>query len=116
MRRAPRFPVKLRAELFRAHAPPVGITIVDISRDGLGIELPMRLEAGQAIALATESVFVFAAVRHCRESGVLFRAGLAMLHLFEKRVVAPEDRGGSRFLGTTWGKRFHKKGAGALHG
>src|ERR1700744_4646200 len=41
LRRAPRFPVKLSAELFLPLAEPVAVTIVDISSDGLGIELPV---------------------------------------------------------------------------
>ena len=111
LRRTPRFPVTIRAQLFPSHANPVDITIVDISSAGLGLELPISLEAGRAIALASETVFVFAIVRHCRQlSSGLFRAGVEMLHLLEKPAGTPAELVAHRFLGTAWGKRFLKKG------
>ncbi len=39
MRRSPRFPVNFAGQLFSTQADGVAITIVDISRDGLGLEL-----------------------------------------------------------------------------
>jgi len=111
LRRTPRFPVTIHAQLFPPRGSPVDITIVDISSAGLGLELPVAIETGQAIALASESVFVFAIVRHCRQlSSGLFRAGVEMLHLLEKRVGTPAEFVPNRFLGTAWGKRFPKKG------
>jgi hypothetical protein len=112
MRRAPRFPVKVPAQLFPAHGGPVDIIIVDISSEGLGIESPQSLQMGQTLALASESVFVFAIVRHCRKlSNGVFRAGVEMQHLFEKsaEVAAVEIRSG--FLGRVWGRRSSKSGA-----
>jgi hypothetical protein len=61
------------------------------------------------IAIAMESVFLFALVRHCRPlSDCLFRAGVEMQHLFEKPTEVPGDVVGRRFLGTVWGKRLSK--------
>ncbi|HTW67293.1 MAG TPA: PilZ domain-containing protein [Bryobacteraceae bacterium] len=110
-RRTPRFPVKLPAQLFPAHAGPVDITVLDVSSEGLGIESPVPLEIGDAIALATESVFVFAVVRYCRQlSGGPFRAGVEMLHLSANRIGVPAKVVSSRFLGAPWRKRHLKKG------
>ena len=110
LRRVPRFPVKLPGHLFLPHTGPVAITIVDISCDGLGIELPLSVNAGQPIGLATESVFIFAIVHHCRQlSQGLFRAGVEMHHLFEKSVEFSTESPHSGLLGWVWGKRLTKK-------
>lgn len=106
LRRAPRFPVKLSAQLFLPHASPLAITILDISSDGLGIELPVPVETGQPIAIATGSIFVFAVVRHCRQvSASLFRAGIEMHHLFEKGIEPPASSPRSTFLRRVWRRR-----------
>ena len=111
LRRAPRFPVRVRAQLFPAHGGPVDITIVDISSDGLGIESPVSLEIGQVLALASESVFVFAVVRHSHQlPGGMFRAGVEMQHLFEKPPEVPYDEARRGFLGRVWGRRSSQGG------
>jgi hypothetical protein len=111
LRRAPRFPVKVGAQLFPAHGVPVGITIVDISRDGLGIESPVSLQIGQTLALASESVFVLAVVRHCRQGpGGVFPAGVEMQHLFERSGEVLPDEARSGLLGRVWGRRSSKGG------
>lgn len=111
LRRAPRFPVKVGGQLFPSHGGPVDITIVDISSDGLGIESPVSLQIGQTLALASESVFVFAVVRHCRQvPGGGFRAGVEMQHLFENSGEIPPDEARSGILGRVWGRRSSKGG------
>ena len=112
LRRAPRFPVRLPAQLFPSHTEPMAITIVDISADGLGIELPVPVETGQPIAVVTGPVFVFAIVRHCRQlSEGVFRAGAEMNHLFQKNVELPEEASPrSNFVQNILGKRFQKRG------
>ena len=110
LRRAPRFPVKLSAELSLPRAEPVPVTIVDISSDGLGIELPVSVETGQPIAVTTGSVFVFATIRHCRQlSEGLFRAGAEMHHLFQRSVEIPADAPRLTFLQRAWGRRTLKE-------
>jgi hypothetical protein len=111
LRRAPRFPVEVPAALLLAHGA-VAMTIVDISSDGLGLKLPIALEPDQPIAVATESVFVFAIVRHCRRvSEGVFRAGAEMHHLLERHVELPKDSPRSNFLQKLFKSRHHK-GAG----
>lgn len=107
LRRSPRFPVNFSGQLFAAHASPVPTTIVDISRDGLGIEVPVQLEPGQPIGVSTGSVFVFATVRHCRPAPQgLFRAGVEMHHLFEMPSKPAAEPAGTGILRKVWGKRF----------
>jgi hypothetical protein len=109
LRRAPRFPVKLPANLFLSKTEPVAITIVDISSDGLGIELTVSVQPGQPIAVATESVMVFATVRHCRQlpEGT-FRAGAEMHHLFQKSIESLKDNPRSNLLQRVLGQQFRK--------
>jgi hypothetical protein len=110
MRRSPRFPVNFPGHLFAAQANAVAIRIVDISREGLGVELPVPLESGQPIAISTGSVFVFAVVRHCRPAPMgLFRAGVEMHHLFEMPTKPVEEPTGSGILRKVWGRRFSQK-------
>lgn len=109
LRRAPRFPVRVAGYMFQSHGAPVAITIVEISGDGLGIDLPVALEAGQPVAIANASVFLFATVKSCsvREAG--FRAWVEMQHLFEKAGEAPcaEPRAG--LFGKVFSKRLSKR-------
>jgi hypothetical protein len=110
MRRSPRFPVSFPGHLFSARANAVAITIVDISREGLGVEVPVQLDPGQPIAISTGSVFVFAVVRHCRPAPRgLFRAGVEMHHLFEMPAKPAEEQTGSGILRKVWGRRFSQK-------
>jgi hypothetical protein len=89
-RKAPRFPVTIPAELLRPSGDPVAITIRDLSRDGMGIESPVPLIAGQPIAIVSGPAFIFAIVRHCRElPGNMFRAGVEMHHLFDRPRQPP---------------------------
>jgi hypothetical protein len=106
LRSARRFPVRLPARMFPPHGSPVDIAIVDISGDGLGIELAVPVEVGQPIAIANGSAFVFAVVAHCRPvaEGV-FRAGVEMQHVFERCAEVPVAESRSGLLGRVFGKR-----------
>lgn len=107
MRRSPRFPVNFPGQLFSAQAHAMPITIVDISRDGLGVEVSVPLESGQPIAISTGSVFVFAIVRHCRPGPQgLFRAGVEMHHLFEVPAQDALEPVATGILKKVWSKHF----------
>jgi hypothetical protein len=110
LRRTPRFPVRFPAQIFLTQGAPLGITIVDVSSDGLGIELPVPVEAGQPIAITSESVFVFAVVAHCRcvAPGV-FRAGVEMQHLFQRPSEERIEEPRVGLLGKVFGKRLAAK-------
>jgi hypothetical protein len=105
LRREPRFPVTIAAELMRADGVPVAITIRDISRHGMGLETPFAVDIGLPIAVASGPAFVFAVVRYCRPlPNGIFRTGVEMLHLFEpKRPAAePAQRSFLRDLRDKW--------------
>ncbi len=105
LRRAPRFPVTVPAELMLPEGDPVAITIRDISRDGMGLESPLALQPGQLVAISSAPAFIFAVVRHCqRLSEGRFRAGVEMHHLFERPVPLPEPTKATIFqaLRETW--------------
>jgi len=91
LRKAPRFPVTVPAELLLPEGDPVAITIRDISRDGMGLESPLALQPGQLVAISSGPAFIFAVVRHCLPlSKGKFRAGVEMHHLFERPEPPPE--------------------------
>jgi hypothetical protein len=109
LRRAPRFPVNLPAQLFLSQTEPLAITIIDISSVGLGMELSVPVETGQPVAVASGSVFVFAIIRHCRQlSAGVFRAGAEMHHLLQKEIEVTTDTPRSNFLQKVLGKRSPK--------
>lgn len=110
MRKAPRFPVRLSAQMFLSDGVAVPLTIIDISGDGLGIELPVRVERDQPIAITSGSVFIFAIVKHCcAVSNGLFRAGVEMQHLFERNAATPTEQPTGGLLGKVFGKRLAAK-------
>jgi hypothetical protein len=109
LRREPRFPVTIPAELMRADGVPGAITIRDISRHGMGLESPFALETGLPIAVASGPAFVFAVVRYCRPlSNGMFRTGVEMLHLFEPKRPATEPAR-SDFLRDLWDRWFSRR-------
>jgi hypothetical protein len=113
VRRVPRFPVKLPARLLPSAGGSLAITIVDISRDGLGIELPVPVETDQPIGIECGSVLVLAIVRHCRQlPDGIYRAGAEMHHLLERNVEIPANTPRLSFLERARGRRY-LKGTGA---
>jgi hypothetical protein len=86
MRRTPRFPVSIPTRIFSAtHETPLEGKIVDISGEGLGIELSEPLPKQTNIAVQSEENIAFGVVRHSRElrSG-LFRVGVQLHHIVKK--------------------------------
>lgn len=85
-RRAPRFPVILPAQVYGCGSNvPLKATIVDISREGLGLDIRERLDIDTTIAVETESCTAFGVVRHCRPlARDRFRAGVSMVYVMHK--------------------------------
>lgn len=85
-RRSPRFPVILPARIYIGSSDkPIDATIVDVSSEGLGIELHEYLVPDSTIAIESPSCTTIAVVRHCRRTEAnRFRAGLSMLHVMRK--------------------------------
>jgi len=110
MRRTPRFPMTVPAELMQPNAGPVEITIRDISRDGMGIESPVSLETGHPVAVVSGQAFVFAVVRYCEPlPGGKFRAGVEMHHLFEPPKPAESEPAPSNTVREVVGRWFWRK-------
>jgi hypothetical protein len=86
LRRTPRFSVRLAAEVFAgSFSEAVPTTIIDISGDGFGLELPFRLSVGEPVAVESEMNIAFGIVRHCREHlEHVFRAGVQLHHVIQK--------------------------------
>jgi PilZ domain len=110
MRRTPRFPVRIPARIFAATSEvPVEGMIVDVSGEGLGIELaqPVALEAG--IAVQSEENIALGEVRHCRQiSAGLFRAGVRLHHIIKKDPdleKAAAESGWMGWLGARMGRK-----------
>jgi hypothetical protein len=86
MRRSPRFPVSIPARVFSNTSDgPLEGRIVDISGEGLGIELAVALPLQSNIAVQSEENTALGEVRFCREllSG-RFRTGVRLLHIMRK--------------------------------
>jgi PilZ domain len=104
LRRTPRFPVSLPARIFSSVIDvPLEGRIIDVSGEGLGIELPAALPKEANIAVQSEENTALGVVRHCRElpSG-MFRAGVQLHHIIRKDpdlVKAAADSGWMSKLG-----------------
>jgi hypothetical protein len=90
LRRTPRFPVRIPARAFiRGHEGPIEGWILDVSGEGLGMELPKPVPVHSNIAVQSEESMALGEVRHCRElSSGRFRVGVSFHHIMGKD---PED-------------------------
>lgn len=86
LRRSPRFPVRIPARVFGGASDiPVGATIVDISGDGLGIEMAEAVAVQTRVAVQSQESTALGQVRHCREfEPGRFRAGVQLHHIIRK--------------------------------
>jgi PilZ domain len=110
LRRTPRFPVSIPARVFSsANDAPLEGRIVDISGEGLGIELAAPLPMQANIAVQSEENTALGVVRHCRElSAGLFRAGVQLHHIVRKDPElekASADSGWINKLGARLGRK-----------
>lgn len=110
LRRTPRFPVSIPARIFSSaiEAPMEG-KIVDISGEGLGMELPGPLPKQSNIVVQSEENTALGVVRHCRElSAGLFRAGIHLHHIVRKDPdleKASAESGWMNKLGVRFGRK-----------
>lgn len=111
LRRTPRFPVRIPARIFAGTSDaPIEAMILDISGDGLGIEIGEPLPAQMNIAVQSEENTAFGVVRHCRElASGRFRAGVQLLHIVRKDPelvkAAAEESGWMNKLGARLGRK-----------
>ena len=86
-RRDPRYVVNLPARVYAAVSEqPFDAMVVDISRDGLGLECPLQLEMGDTLAVESQLNLAFGVVRHCRALPCgRFRAGVLVHNVISKK-------------------------------
>jgi hypothetical protein len=101
LRRTPRFPVKVACMVSAASLEtPTIATIVDISGDGLGIELSADLPINATIAVESESTLALGVVRYSRRSiPQLFRVGVQLHHIVNKTTAPTVLKPRTGFLG-----------------
>lgn len=93
LRRDPRYIVNLAA---RIHIPgaeqPLPAKLVDISREGIGVESDWPFKIGDTIAVESQLNLAFGIVRHCRQLPTgAYRAGL-QVHAVIAKEEAPLER------------------------
>jgi hypothetical protein len=91
VRRSPRYAVNLPAKIYGAEAGErFDVTLVDISRDGIGLESRTPLHTDEAVCVESELCMAFATVRHCRQvASGRFRAGLEVQYAIAKEHPSP---------------------------
>jgi hypothetical protein len=110
LRRTPRFPVSIPARVFsNASNVPLEGTIIDVSGEGLGIELAVAVPLQSSIAVQSEENTALGVVRHCRElSSGLFRVGVLLHHIVRKDAdleKASAESGWMNKLGARFGRK-----------
>ncbi len=112
LRRTPRFPVSIPARVFSASIDvPLEGKIVDISGEGLGMELPEPLPMLANIAVQSEENTALGVVRHCRElSSGVYRIGVQLHHIVRKDLDLEKALAESGWMGKL-GARFGRKKA-----
>jgi hypothetical protein len=110
LRRTPRFPVSIPARVFSsATEGPLEGRIVDVSGEGLGMELTAPIPKQTNIAVQSEENTALGVVRHCRElSSGLFRLGVQLLHIVQKDAdleKASAESGWMNKLGVRFGRK-----------
>ncbi len=110
LRRTPRFPVSIPARVFsNASEGPLEGRIVDVSGEGLGMELAAPIPKQTNIAVQSEENTALGVVRHCRElSSGLFRLGIQLLHIVRKDLdleKASAESGWMNKLGVRFGRK-----------
>lgn len=88
-RKTPRFPVKISASVFATGVTaPIPATVVDISGEGLGIDLPTHFPEETIIAVESEANMAFGIVRYARplpEGG--FRIGVRVYRIIPRQAT-----------------------------
>jgi hypothetical protein len=87
-----RYPTQDPAEIEILPGPtePIYGTILDVSRSGLRVTLPQRIDRGQHIKVKLRDNVIFGEVRYCRAVSGAFQAGIRIQDLV--RPSSREDR------------------------
>jgi hypothetical protein len=84
-----RYPAQDPAELQLLHGPsePMFGTVLDVSRSGLRVVVPKRIDSGAQVRVKLHHNFIFGEVRYCRAISGAFHVGLRI-----KDLVRPVGR------------------------
>jgi len=87
-----RYPAQDPAELEILSTPGVPLygTILDVSRSGLKIGLPKRIDRGEQVKVKLQGNVIFGEVRYCRAVSGAFNIGIRIQNLV--RQAAPANR------------------------
>src|SRR5579863_3209873 len=87
-----RYPAQDPAELEILSTPgqPVYGTILDVSRSGLKVGLPKRIDRGEQVKVKLQGNVIFGEVRYCRAVSGAFHIGIRIQNLV--RHTAPANR------------------------
>ena len=101
LRRTPRFPVTLPCVVSSATiGAPASATIVDISGDGLGIELSTNLPLNSTIAVDSDSNVALGIVRYSQEIGPLrYRVGVQLHHIAQRTSLPTVSKARTGMIG-----------------
>lgn len=88
-RREARYPSQEPVEIELLFGPRDAIygTILDVSRSGLRIELPRRIQRGEEVKVKLQQNVIFGEVRYCRAVSGVFHAGIRI----DELVRPPAD-------------------------
>jgi len=94
LRRTPRFPVSLPAVVFAPiYADPVPGKILDISGNGIGMELPAAVPVQTPVAVKSDYNISLGIVRFCAAiSPARYRTGVELHHIFKR--IHPKTKSG----------------------
>jgi len=117
LRRTPRFPVSIPAKVFSSASDvPLEGTIVDVSGEGLGIELTDALPLHSNIAVQSVENTALGEVRYCKQvSSGLFRTGIRLHHIIKRDPElekANAESGWMNKLGARLGRKKSERGKG----
>ena len=92
VRRDPRYVVNLDGRIYApGSVDPIDARLIDISREGIGIECGSPLTVGHMVAVESQLNLAFGVVRHCRQlSSGACRAGLQVHAVITKDTIPME--------------------------
>jgi hypothetical protein len=77
-------------ELLQTPAEPIYGTILDVSRSGLRIVLPKRMNRGEQVKVKLQGNVIFGEVRYCRAASETFQVGIRIQDLV--RAASRQDQ------------------------
>jgi hypothetical protein len=93
-RREQRFPVNQPGWLFTSLEPDatqIAVLLRDVSRNGVGLDVPDLLALRSSVILKTDECLVFGTVQYCEPFQFGFKAGIHIDETFFRNSDVPED-------------------------